>query len=306
MNAPRSAGRLIVATFTLYRRYPLLFLALAAGVIVPYELVVLAVTGSGQASGEEVSIAVGAPLALAFWFLITPLVSSLHVHAVTEVKYGREPRIGAVALHGLKVLPVVAAAAIVSTIGIGLGFAALIIPGVILMLRWAVVAQTAAIEHEGWLPALRRSADLTDGHYMHVFVFIVVTTVIAAVPAVLAGILIGFESTSAGAIVVAVVLSVITASFVALAYALLYYDLLARWEPEVAPQTGGEQRGTWNPLAYSDGDRPKGWYIDPGNPRRMTHWGGPELPEWNGETRTPRKIQRAWQAEAGEQNGNQG
>jgi hypothetical protein len=29
----------------------------------------------------------------------------------------------------------------------------------------------------------------------------------------------------------------------------------------------------------------------------MSHWGGPELPEWNGIARTPRKIKRAWQAE---------
>jgi hypothetical protein len=298
LAVPRSAGRLVIATLKLYRRYPLLFLILAASVIIPYELLVLAVAGSSQGAGDGASFAVEVPVGLAYWFLVTPLVSSLHVHAVTEVKNGREPRIGTVALHGLKVLPVVAAAAIASTIGIMLGFLALVIPGIILILRWAVVAQVAAIEHEGWIPALRRSADLSDGHYMHIFVFAFIAGVIANAPAVLAGVLIGFENTSAGAIVLSVAFSVVAASFAALAYALLYYDLLARWEPGMVPPANDGQRRTWDPLAYPDADRPKGWYIDPSDTGRMTHWGGPELPEWNGETRTPRKIKRAWEAEA--------
>jgi predicted nucleotidyltransferase len=38
MSAPRSAPRLLVGTFELYRRYPLLFVVLAAGVIVLADL----------------------------------------------------------------------------------------------------------------------------------------------------------------------------------------------------------------------------------------------------------------------------
>lgn len=57
-------------------------------------------------------------------------------------------------------LHVHAAAATISGLGIALGFLALIVPGIILSLRWVVVAQAAAIEHEGWLSALRRSRDV--------------------------------------------------------------------------------------------------------------------------------------------------
>jgi hypothetical protein len=60
------------------------------------------------------------------------------------------------------VLPVVAAAEIVANVGIVAGTYALAIPGIILSVRWSVVAQTAAVEHEGWLPALRRSWRLTS------------------------------------------------------------------------------------------------------------------------------------------------
>jgi hypothetical protein len=65
MSAPRSAPRLLVGTFELYRRYPLLFLVLAAGVIVPYELIALAATGTGSFSRANASVGVQLFLSLA-------------------------------------------------------------------------------------------------------------------------------------------------------------------------------------------------------------------------------------------------
>ena len=121
----------------------MIFLVLAAGVIVPYELIALAATGTGSFSRTDASAGVQLFLFLADWALVTPLVSALHVHAVSEVRHDRQPRTGSVALQGLRVLPVVAAATIVSWLGIMIGFL-LIVPGVILWLRWAVVAQAAA------------------------------------------------------------------------------------------------------------------------------------------------------------------
>lgn len=304
MSAPRSAPRLLAGTVELYRRYPSLFLVLAAGVIVSYELIVLAVTGTGAFSRANASFGTQLLLELADLALIGPLVSSLHVHAVAEVRRDREPQIGSVALQGLKVLPVVAAATIVSWLGMMLGFVLLIVPGIVLMLRWAVVAQAAAIEHEGWLPALKRSRQLTDGHYRHVAAFIVLVAVITLVPSIAGGIVFGHHDTSAASFLTGLAVRVITASFAALATALLYYDLLARWETATASATRAEAaaptgtpRTSLDPRAYSDLDRPKGWYVDPASPDRMRYWGGSEQPTWSGSTRTPRKIRRAWRAE---------
>jgi hypothetical protein len=161
--------------------------------------------------------------------LVVPLVSALHVHAVADVRRDREPRLGPVALRGLKVLPIVAAAPIVSWLGIVAGFA-LIVPGIFLLLRWAVVAQAAAIEHEGWLPALRRSGRLSEDRYGHIAVFLIMVGVIATVPPLAAVAAFGHHDTSAPAFLSGVGLHAITASFSALASALLYYDLVARWK----------------------------------------------------------------------------
>lgn len=311
MSRPRTASRLLVGTVELYRRYPWLFLVLAAAVIVPYELIVLAITGTGAFSRSNLSFGTEQLLTLVDLVLVTPLVSALHVHAVAKVREDREPRIGNVVLQGLKVLPVVAAATIISWFGVMLGIVLLIVPGIILMLRWAVVAQAAAIEHEGWLPALRRSRQLTEGHYRHVAAFLILVFVIALVPSIAGGIVFGHHDTSAASFLTGLAVRVVIASFTALATALLYYDLVARWEMTaaaagaIAPTSAsavptGATGTSFDPRDYSDLDRPKGWYVDPVSPERMRYWGGSERPGWSGSARTPRKIRQGWSAEQGE------
>ncbi len=297
MSAPRSAPRLLVGTFELYRRYPLLFLVLAAGVIVPFELIALAATGTGSLSRANASFGVQFLLSLIGWALVTPLVSALHVNAVSEVRHDREPRIGPVALQGLRVLPIVTAATIVSWLGITVGFALLIVPGVILWLRWAVVAQAAAIEREGWLPALSRSGQLAEDRHRHIGIFLAMVGLIASVPFIVGGIAFGHHDTEPASFLTGLAIHMFTASFAALAGALLYFDLVARKEAEPQPTAAGSPRGSFDPRSYSDGDRPKGWYVDPTSPNSMRHWGGNERPAWTSSTRTPRKIRRAWHAE---------
>jgi hypothetical protein len=291
----------------LYRRYPLLFLVLAAGVIVPYEVIVLAVTGAGPFAHGSLSFGASSLLTLIELALIGPLVSALHVHAVSEVSEGREPRLASVARRGLQVLPVVAAAAIIAWLGILLGFLAFVVPGIILSLRWYVVAQAAAIEHEGWLPALRRSRQLTASHYRHLIVFAIYVTLITSVPTLLVGFAFGHETTTVASFLVGVALQVVTWSLSALAAALMYFDLRARWAstaaqpgPAPAAPAGGDPQQigqSWDPRRYSDQDRPKGWYIDPGSPDRMRYWRTGNPPGWEGTTGTPEKVRREWQEE---------
>jgi hypothetical protein len=183
----RSARRLVVETFHLYRRYSLLFLVLASAVIVPYEVLILIVTGAGPFEQVSLTPTVSLWLTLADLALVAPLVSALHAHAVREARDGGDPRLGSIARQGLKVLPVVAAVSIISWLGITLGFFALIVPGIYLLLRWFVAAQAAAIDDRGWVEALRSSGQLTKGHFGHVFVFTLLAGVIVAVPLLLVG-----------------------------------------------------------------------------------------------------------------------
>jgi hypothetical protein len=229
IERPRSVAEIIGEALEIYQRYPLLFMALALGVIAPYELAVLAATGSSSlASGRHGSAGVSLLLSLFDFALVGPLISALHIHAVALIGEGKRPRLNEVALRGLRVLPVVAAAVIAADAGIALGLIAFIIPGILLALRWSVVAQVAAVDHEGWLPSLARSRQLTSGHYWHILGLLVVTVLLTA------GIELGARAIPAGssAGVVSVLLAVsvhtIRASFLALTLAILYFDLRAR------------------------------------------------------------------------------
>jgi hypothetical protein len=109
-----------------------------------------------------------------------------------------------------------------------LGLLALIIPGVVLLIRWAVVAQAAAVEQQGWRDSLRSSSRLTDSHRGHVFVLVLLTPAVGF-PGHLAASAIPLGSTSgAASVAVGIALETVIASFSALTLALLYFDLRAR------------------------------------------------------------------------------
>lgn len=292
-STPRAAYQLVIASFQLYRRYPLLFFVLAAAVIVPYELILLAVGGLGPLGPGATALVTLADLGL-----VTPLVSALHVRAVSEVREGKEPQLLPVARQGLRALPVVGFVSIVAWLGILVGFVALIAPGIYLFLRWFVVAQVAAIEREGWRAALRRSGELTDLRFGHVFVFTIYVVLIVIAPVLLLNLGIGAGAADVVPFLVRLAVEVVTSSFGALAAALLYYDLRVR--RELVPARGGVGDGPQphspDPRDYSPEARPRGWYVDPRYPDRMRWWGGEDPPTWIGSTATPWKIRQAWRA----------
>ncbi|HEY1457224.1 MAG TPA: hypothetical protein VGF15_01790 [Solirubrobacteraceae bacterium] len=226
LDRERSVGEILGSALDLYRAYPLLFLTLAVVVMAPYDLVVLAATGQGPLGQAHERFATALLVQILGFSLVGPLISALHVHALVEIGKGSRPRLAAVAVSGLLVLPVVSAAEIVANIGIALGLLALILPGVLLALRWAVVAQVAAVEHEGWIPALRRSGALTAGCYWHILGLSVITGGLAfAIRRVLGAVALGSSSSS---VMLGIALDTILASFTALTLAILYFDLRAR------------------------------------------------------------------------------
>lgn len=252
IERPRSVAEIIGEALDIYQRYPLLFLTLALGVIAPYELAVLAVTGNGPlVSGAHQNVGVTYLLLLLDTALVGPLVSALHIHAVVVIGQGDRPRLQRVVPRGLRVLPVVVAAVIMSALGIGLGFLALIVPGVLLALRWSVVAQVAALEHDGWLPSLRRSRELTREHYGHIFGLLLVTGLLSG------GITFGVQliplgsSSGAASVAVGIAARTITASFSALTLALLYFDLRARLQQK---SPGGSMAPEYRHLRDLDPD----------------------------------------------------
>ena len=290
IERPCSIRELIGASINLYFRVPILFLALAAIVVVPYELAVLLVTGAGPLAVGRTGFITSNLVSLADYFLAIPLISALHVHAVREVGEGGRPRFVPTFRQSLSTLPAVILATGITWVGITLGLLAFAVPGLLLLARWAVVAQAAALEGGGWTDALRRSADLTKDRRWHAFGLTLAAGLIAMLPTLGLAAAFGHKTTTVASFAADTALQIVLRSFEALATALLYFDLKAR--PPV-----GAAGSTQAALAtdQADEDRPAGWYIDPSSPKRMRYWTGAET-GWNQHSaRTPKPMLREWQ-----------
>jgi hypothetical protein len=229
LDRQRSVAAIVEATAKIYIRYPVLFAVLALAVVAPYELAVLAITGHGPLGRGDESGAARWVLLVLEPALIAPLISALHIHAVAAIGEGRRPRLGAIALKGITVLPLAALVDVSTSVVIYLGFLALLIPGLLLSLRWAVVTQVAAIEHESVSASIRRGGRLTAGHYWHAFgVLLVVDAITLAVTLGARALPLG-SSSGVAAVVVGIAVFSLLASFTALTLALLYFDLRARY-----------------------------------------------------------------------------
>ena len=228
---PRSVAQILGAALSLYRRYPVLFIVLALVVTAPYELIVFATLGTAPIGGKSKDASTALVLVLVDVALVGPLISALYAHAVVLISRNERPRLTTVVSRVGSVLAVVVAAQIVAGIGIGVGLLAFVIPGVYLWIRWAVVAQAAALEHTDWMGALRRSGELVRGNYLHVFGLVVVTTAVNLGLSEAAGAISRGSRTTATDVIVGIAVGTLIRSFAALTTALLYFDLLARERP---------------------------------------------------------------------------
>jgi hypothetical protein len=169
---PLSLGELLDRTFFLYRKNFMLFV----GIIALPHLVLLAFQLTGVAL--QAARTLTGPLASILWTLATLVVSlgvmaasqGATVVAVSHVHLGRPASI-AESFAAIKGRVFYLALIMIGYwIGIGVGFALLIVPGIILLLMWAVTIPVAVIEDKGLRDSVSRSAELTKGHRGRVFV----------------------------------------------------------------------------------------------------------------------------------------
>jgi hypothetical protein len=111
--------------------------------------------------GEQVLTAIG------IGWLISLLVGTLgEVVMITmalDVLAGRPPQLGPALEHGLRLLLPAIAVRLLLWLGIALGLMLLIIPGLVLMLTWAIVLPVLVAERPGILGSFSRSGELLRG-----------------------------------------------------------------------------------------------------------------------------------------------
>jgi hypothetical protein len=210
-------GRVIGEAFETYQSQvgPLLGGALIvigiAGVIEG----ILAITGS------LVLVTLGILIGLAASFLYTGYVVKL----VQDMRDGRRDfSVGELFSHAAPYLGTLVLNGILAGIAIAIGFVLIIVPGLILLTIWAVIAPSIVVEERGVFEAFGRSRELVRGNGWQVFGAIVLAFLIVFAVGLVASI-IGAAIGDAGRVILGTIANVATAPVAALVSSILFFDL---------------------------------------------------------------------------------
>ena len=235
-STPLTTRELINRTFSLYRNYFGLFVgifALAGVLALAFEIV-------------------SAPFRVK-WFVWLPVIlinlvagaasQAAAIFAVSQVQLNRPAGVIGSFANVMKQLPGVIGLGLILIVLLGLGFIALVVPGVLMLLRWAVAIPAKVLENRSIGDAMSRSSALTKDDRGRIFVILLVFSVLSFVLNMLlqwplnlgAGVNIMWNlHVAVGWLMAALVVSFISTSlvspFLAIALTLLYYDERVRKE----------------------------------------------------------------------------
>jgi hypothetical protein len=219
---------------SVYRRNARLYIAIAACVVVTYDILIFVITGHRPFGKAPVdfgwkSFAGGTAL-----LMIIPVVAALDAYLVA--RWDDQPEVNGfrVAMSSLRTLPAIVITQAVAYIGIGVAGLFFVIPGIVLWLRWFVVAPIVAVERRGVGGALRRSAQLTSRRYWRVLSLLLILWGLILAGTLCTHVIVTGTTTSVYIVLLEIVVQTILASYIAVTMAVFYFELSAMREIEMA------------------------------------------------------------------------
>lgn len=166
-----SVGRIFQRAFATIAHNPLVVLGLALtigaipGLLTTYLFSVYVFRGvnAGASAGTMAALSVASLLSLMISLVISAVVQGALTRATVAESEGHKASFGESLSAGFRVILPLIGVGLVFGIGIALGFVLLIVPGIMLMLMWAVAAPVVVVERDGVFQALSRSRELTKG-----------------------------------------------------------------------------------------------------------------------------------------------
>ncbi len=218
MQRELSVGETLSEVFATYGAH--------AGVLLPVAFwIFLLVAVVDGAVGSNLAFL---PLTIVVSMVAATLYQGMVVGLVRDVQDGsRDSSIRELLGYAAPVLLPLIGAGLLSGLGIGIGLVLLVVPGLILMTIWAVIAPVIVIERSGVIAAFGRSRELVRGNGWPVFWVIIVAFLIALAGSLIFGSIANSLSNGwAVRIVFSALASTITAPISALVAGILYYRLL--------------------------------------------------------------------------------
>ena len=233
--------------WTYYKRYAAHFLLIAFVIYVAAGIIaaLLGLAGSiGLFLGWIVSVVA------AF------LVQAALVKAVQDVRDGQvNLNLGETVSAVLPFLGTVIIASILAGIGIAIGLALIIVPGLILLTFWSLIVPSIVIGGEGVFGSFRKSWRTVRGYAWHVFgTYVLVFLILIVFDIVIGLILLPLHSLAARNAISSIVSGTLVAPFLALVVTLIYYRLTAAHEARGGP---GEAPRPPGPMPRTGGRAPR-------------------------------------------------
>jgi len=183
-----SIGRVASLTFAVIGRNLVPFLAMSIVSVLPQEFMAQYFLRTIQTGGK---IDPSKMATASYWLVLFSdellsivlafLLQAALVHGTIADLNGKPVSIGEAVKSSFRVFWPLIGLAIVSTLGAGVGFVLLVIPGIILLVMWIVSVPVLVVEHKGIFDSLSRSGDLTSGYRWSIFGIVIVFYVAAVI-----------------------------------------------------------------------------------------------------------------------------
>jgi hypothetical protein len=221
--------------WTYYKRYAAHFLLIAFAIYVGAGIIAALL---GLAGGIGLFLGWIVSVVAAF------LVQAALVKAVQDVRDGQvDLNLGETVSAVLPFLGTVIIASILAGIGIAIGLALIIVPGLILLTFWSLIVPSIIIGGEGVFSSFRKSWRTVRGYAWHVFGTYVLVFLILIVFDIVLGLILIFLPVAARNLISSIVSGTLVAPFLALVVTLIYYRLTAAHEGRAA----GAGEAPWPP-----------------------------------------------------------
>lgn len=232
------AGTVFNQVFGIYKtQFRVLF---GVALIINLVVALLALAGT---SGEVLSRLLS--------FVLSTLFTGMVVRLVQDVQDGRRDwSVGKLLSSVGPVLVPLIVVSILFVIGVVIGFILLIVPGLILITIWAVVAPVVVVEETGAIDAFGRSRALVKGNGWTVFFVLIAVIALSIVVSVIAAVIAGLIGGDVPIFLFTWLLPALVSPLSALVAAVLYFELAhgtpaaptvpdSEWPETYAPPSAG-------------------------------------------------------------------
>jgi hypothetical protein len=240
-------GEILDMGFRIVKNHFVLLVGLGAILYVPLGLAVELTTTQGEVPDPFAMLTILFPLSL-LWLILQPIIMAAITHAIGESYLSKSVTFGGALRFALSIVLPLLGTWILASLIVIVGFALLVLPGVILALMFAVLTPVMVTERVFGFAAMERSWALMRGNLLRALGLFVVTGILSSALTAGVDLVAGFIPL-VGSVVAGIVQGAANA-FGTAALVVLYFDIRCRKEAfDLEHLAGQVESGTGAPPA---------------------------------------------------------